>query len=80
MVFDPESWEMKFPKFLIGDDPGRTFIVHLHFPRFVAELVEVDENETFVPAWFDEPPTDPSYLARLMREAADFYIQEIERE
>ena len=80
MVFDPDSWESKFPKFLIGDSPDRTFVIHLHRPRFVAELIEDGEDEAFEPYWIDEPPTDASYLASLMREAGDFYIEEIERE
>ena len=81
MVFDPESWESKFPKFVIGDSPGgRTFVIHFHHPRFVAELIEDGEDETFKPSWIDEPPSDASYLARLMRETGDFYIEEIERE
>ena len=80
MVFDPDSWEIKFPKFLIGDSPGRTFVIHLHRPRFVAELIEDGEDETFEPSWIDEPPTNASYLASLMRKAGDFYIEEIERE
>tara|TARA_R110000868_G_C10605708_1_gene740918 strand:+ start:282 stop:527 length:246 start_codon:yes stop_codon:yes gene_type:complete len=81
MVFDPESWESKFPKFVIGDSPGgRTFVIHFHHPRFVAELIEDGEDETFKPSWIDEPPNDVSYLARLMRETGDFYVEEIERE
>ena len=34
----------------------------------------------FVLTGFDEPPSDASYLASLMRETGDFYIEEIERE
>jgi hypothetical protein len=52
----------------------------LHHPRFVAELIEDGEDETFEPSWIDEPPNDVSYLARLMRETGDFYTEEIERE
>ena len=58
----------------------RKLLLHLHYPRFVAELIEDGEDETFEPSWIDEPPSDASYLARLMRETSDFYIEEIERE
>lgn len=74
------DWNTAFPKFLIGDSPDRTFVVHLHHPRFVAELIEDTKGETFRPAWIDEPVADPGSLAKLMRQAGDFYVEEIERE
>jgi hypothetical protein len=80
MVFDPESWESNFPKFLIGDSPGRTFVVHLHRPRFVAEVFDEWDGESIEPKWLDQPLVDAAKLAALMREAGDFYIEEIERE
>ena len=80
MVFDPSSLK-KFPKCIIGDSEDRTFIVHLHYPRLVAELI-VGENgdEIFDPTFIDEPIKDASALAKLMRQIADFYVAEIERE
>jgi hypothetical protein len=80
MVFDPSSLK-KFPKFIIGDSEDRTFIVHLHYPRLVAELI-VEENgdEIFDPTFIDDPVKDASALAKLMRQIGDFYVAEIERE
>jgi len=80
MVFDPNSFESKFPKFIIGDTEDRTFVVHLHTPKFIAELIESEEGDTFNPTFIDPPGNNPSILARLMREVGDFYIEEIERE
>jgi len=78
------EWERKFPKFLIGDSADeRTFVIHLHPPRFIGEVIEhgVMGVPEIVPEWID----DPSELsatdgARLMREAGDFYTGEINRE
>ena len=80
MVFDPAILK-KFPKFLIGDSEDRTFIIHLHHPRLIAELI-VGENgdESFDPTFIDEPIKSSPALAKLMREVGEFYIDEIERE
>ena len=80
MVNDPNSFEAKFPKFIIGDTEDRTFVVHLHSPKFIAELIESEDGETFEPTFIDEPIKDASAIAKLMREVGDFYIEEIERE
>ena len=80
MVNDPNSFEAKFPKFIIGDTEDRTFVVHLHSPKFIAELIESEDGETFDPTFIDEPIKDASAIAKLMREVGDFYIEEIERE
>ncbi len=80
MVNDPNSFEAKFPKFIIGDTEDRTFVVHLHSPKFIAELIESEDGETFDPTFIDEPIKDASAIAKLMREIADFYVEEIERE
>jgi hypothetical protein len=44
MVFDPASLK-KFPKFIIGDSEDRTFIVHLHYPRLIAEIEREDFSD-----------------------------------
>ena len=81
MVNDPNSFEAKFPKFIIGDTEDQTFVVHLHSPKFIAELIESEDgSETFDPTFIDEPIKDASAIAKLMREVGDFYIEEIERE
>ncbi len=81
MVNDLESFEAKFPKFIIGDTEDRTFVVHLHSPRLIAEIVVAEDgSETFDPTFIDPPGNDPALLAKLMRQVGDFYIEEIERE
>ena len=81
MVNDLESFEAKFPKFIIGDTEDRTFVVHLHSPKLIAEIIVAEDgSETFDPTFIDEPIKDASALAKLMREVGDFYIEEIERE
>jgi len=71
-----------WPRFLIGDTETRTFIVHLHRPRFVGEMLETgDGAEEMRPTFIDEPAElDATAMARLMREAGDFYAAEIEQE
>ena len=100
------NWtDTKLPKFIIGvsaDD--RTFIVHLHHPRFVGEMVDAltelrrflilhhprfvgemvegeDGTEEMRPTFIDSIDSmDATTLVRLMREAGDFYHEEIEKE
>ena len=74
------DWNTAFPKFLIGDSPDSTFVVHLHHPRFVAELIEDTKGETVRPALIDEPVADPGSLAKTMRQAGPLYGEEIERD
>lgn len=78
------EWERKFPKFLIADSADeRTFVIHLHPPRFVAEVIEhgvmgVPELTT---EWIDSPSgLSAQDGAQLMREAGDFYSSEIDKE
>lgn len=74
-------FEQKFPKFLIGDSADRTFVMHLHFPQFVGEVIEGQVGVTITPTFIDDPNgLSGEELARLMREAGDFYQFEIERE
>ena len=75
--------ETDWPQFLIGDSPDeRTFVVHLHHPRFVGEVEENDDGtESIRPTFIDDiDGMDAAAIARLMREAGDFYVGEIERE
>lgn len=70
------------PKFLIADDGDeRNFVVHCHYPRFIMEF---NANGRGTPIWIDQPLFDPPYeraeepavlVARLMREAGDFYME-----
>lgn len=61
------------PAWLVADDGGgddaRDFVIHCHAPRFFMEFL-VSEGVT---TWIDDPPVDAALVARLMREAGDFY-------
>ena len=82
-------FEQKFPKFLIGDSADdRTFVIHLHHPQFVGEVLESgglpcsDDGGVEIAATFIDDPAGLSApeMAALMRQAGDFYQSEIERE
>jgi hypothetical protein len=69
------------PKFLMADDGAdRNFVVHCHYPRFIMEF---GDNGTGTPLWIDSPIFDPSegepalQGARLMREAGDFFYEQL---
>lgn len=66
------------PEWIIGDSSDRMFVIHLHRPRFIAEVDEDDNIE--VVEWWDTPEADAAALARLMREGGDFYLAEMDRE
>jgi hypothetical protein len=79
------------PKFLIADDgsnddEARDFVVHLHYPRFVMEIVEnecrpvfIDDEKLFIDLTLKEGKEPAMILARLMREAGDFYRECLDR-
>lgn len=67
-------------RWIFGDGEGMEateYIIHLHRPAFIAEIVNVEPEEgedepglefEFV-RWFDEEPKDPEVIARLIEEA-----------
>ena len=65
----------KFDEWLVGEnvDGSRQYIIHTLTPRFVGEIVDNDAggNDVAEFEFYDEPPADPAYLARLMSEAGD---------
>lgn len=76
-------FEIKFPKFLIADSADdRTFVVHLHPPQFVGEVTgEHPDAIKIEPTFIDDPQSLSAVeVARLMRAAGDFYLEEIDRE
>lgn len=75
------DWD-KLPKFIVGDSAGdRTFVAHLHWPRFLAEIYDEDVSIVGKPLWIDEPEgMSETDLAKLLREAGDFYTAETDRE
>jgi hypothetical protein len=68
------------PKFLIADDGERDFVVHCHYPRFIMEFI----GHEGIPTWIDQPIYDPAHGepasqgARLMREAGEFFREQLE--
>ncbi len=80
------------PEWLIGDSADdRTFVLHLHEPRFILEVMEDDHTELVPVMWIDSQSDytanelangrDPAKsMARLMREAGEFYKSELSRE
>lgn len=79
------EWEMKYPKFLIADaaiGDDRIYVVHLHFPRFIGECLPVGATGVEIkPDFIDDPKGEsPSAMARLLREAGEFYLSEVEEE
>lgn len=84
-AIDPRTPEefRHFPKFIIGDDGidrDRDFVIHCHYPRFIMEF---DDNFVGNPTWIDIPIWDPALGepaaqgAALMRQAGDFFAEEI---
>lgn len=85
---------MSLPKFLIADSgDDRTFIIHLESPRLLLEAIEEDPDQAKleVAEWLESERDfianelangrEPAQtLARVMREAGDFYVAELERE
>ena len=76
------------PKFIIGDDgDDRDFVVHLHYPRFVMEFhgnqgepLFIDDEGEFIQAELTARRKPEATLARLMREAGEFFAEQMERE
>ena len=76
------------PKFIIGDDgDDRDFVVHLHYPRFVMEFdgnqgkpLFIDSEEDFMRDELAAGREPSSTLARLMREAGEFFAEQMARD
>ena len=71
------------PRFLVCDnheDPEREFVLHTHFPKFLAEATDqVDGSILIVPIlWLEAGEVmDVGYNAKLMREMGDWFADEI---
>lgn len=77
---------MHLPKFLFADDGDytgdgpREFVIHNHWPRFIMEFAEgtgtphfYDPEAEIIAAELKAGREPASLIARLMREAGDFY-------
>lgn len=78
-------------KFVVAnDDNNDKLVIHLHKPRFIGVVNHQEEysndkpipkKETSIsienPAFIDDPGVDVQALARLMREAGEFYAKQI---
>ena len=76
------EFERAYPKWLIGDSADdRVFVIHLHWPRFVGEVLEDGSTAARIePLFIDEPDgMSAPELARLMRQAGEFYQSEMKR-
>ena len=70
------------PKFLIADDGSseRDFVIHCHYPSLILEFIEdqavpcfIDSEEEFIATERAAGREPGDTLARLIREAGDFY-------
>lgn len=75
---------MDLPKFIVGDDGGtRDFIVHCHYPKFIMEInpdgigkpVFIDSQSDYIANQLSSGQSPEMSMARLMREAADFFME-----
>ncbi|MCH8534525.1 MAG: hypothetical protein LAT51_05595 [Flavobacteriaceae bacterium] len=72
---------MKLPRFLLGDNtdfPDSIFVIHTEYPRFIIDLSTDD-----LQFWEDVNSTEEDDLKEetenLIKEASEFYDQEVER-
>lgn len=63
-------------KFRIYDDAGYKMIEHLHYPRFKAKIKFRSSLSDLEDIEMIDDCKDPSTLARVMREAADFLLSQ----
>lgn len=80
--------ENKLPEWLIADDgEDRDFVIHLHYPRFIVEMLEdgqgkvileIDPMAEVINAELKAGREPAALLARLLRKAGEFFQREIE--
>lgn len=77
------------PKFLIADDGAseRDFVVHCHYPSLILEFMAdqavpcfIDSEEEFIATERAAGREPGATLARLVREAGDFYSEAVKSE
>ena len=77
------------PKFLIADDGAseRDFVVHCHYPSFILEFMAdqgvpyfIDSEEAFIATERAAGREPGATLARLIREAGEFFAEAVESE
>ena len=74
------------PEWLIADDgSNRDFVVHCHWPRFIAEfsgsrggiIMMIDPDSEVITLELKAGREPAVLMARLMREAGDFYVEQL---
>jgi hypothetical protein len=81
------EWD-KLPRFIIADDgEDRDFVVHLRYPRFIMEFhgnvgtpLFIDDERDFMQDELAAGREPSSTLAKLMREAGEFFAEQMARE
>lgn len=72
------------PKFLIGDNsqesPEFVYVVHNDNPWYIIESHISDFNYLQEITWIDEKPGDNKVLNRLLAEAKEFWLREMDTE
>ncbi len=90
MKIDPRTPQefQHLPKFIVGEDnnpdelAARDFVIHCHYPRFIMEYTDgvgkptfIDDQAQFIRSELDAGREPAVLMARLMREAGDFFNQ-----
>ncbi len=70
------------PKFLIADNsqelPDKVFIIHTQTPRYIVESGIEDFNIEQKIYWVDEPINNKNIISQLLKEAEDFFDNELD--
>jgi hypothetical protein len=80
-----ETTAPNIPKFLYGEDAlgEREFVIHLERPRFIVEfendqskeVIFLDPVDPYIDALIKGGQEPAMAIARLMRQAGDFYVE-----
>lgn len=85
MTPDPRTPERfrALPKFLVADADERDFVIHCHYPRFIIEYIGargepifIDSEAEYIKNELAHDREPAASIARLMREAGDFFMDQ----